>query len=136
MVYQPVLAGPLEDLGREIFFDTNLSEPAGQSCASCHLPDTGFAHPNSGNPTSEGAIEGIFGNRNAPTVSYTRFIPRFINRRFNPPTGGLFIDGRTNSLEQQAKAPFLNPLEEFLRGVELQFSFFLNDQNLVRSKLL
>jgi cytochrome c peroxidase len=110
LVYQPVLAGPLEDLGREIFFDTNLSEPSGQSCATCHLPDTGFAHPNSDNPTSEGPIEGVFSHRNAPTISYTQFIPRLRNSRFGV-RGGLFIDGRVSSLEEQAKVPFLNPSE-------------------------
>ena len=110
LVYQPVLAGPLEDLGREIFFDTNLSEPSGQSCSTCHLPNAGFAHPNSNNPTSEGAVAGIFAQRNAPTISYTQFIPRLRNSRFGA-RGGLFIDGRVSSLEEQAKAPFLNPLE-------------------------
>jgi len=111
LIYQPVInATDLEDLGKEIFFDTNLSNPIGQSCASCHLPETGFAHPNSNTPTSEGAVVGLFGNRNAPTVSYSRFIPTFQNSGRGA-RGGLFVDGRTSSLEEQAKAPFLNPLE-------------------------
>ncbi len=27
---------PQEELGKLLFFDTNLSEPTGQSCAVCH----------------------------------------------------------------------------------------------------
>ncbi|MEJ2513496.1 MAG: cytochrome c peroxidase [Anaerolineales bacterium] len=33
---------PIEELGQFLYFDENLSEPAGQSCASCHDPDFGF----------------------------------------------------------------------------------------------
>ena len=32
----------MELLGQFLYFDENLSEPAGQSCASCHHPDFGF----------------------------------------------------------------------------------------------
>ena len=28
-----------EQLGKNLFFDTDLSEPAGQGCVSCHHPD-------------------------------------------------------------------------------------------------
>ncbi len=31
-----------QQLGRKLFFDTKLSQPAGQACASCHAPRTGF----------------------------------------------------------------------------------------------
>jgi cytochrome c peroxidase len=31
----------LAQLGRQIFFDTRLSEPPGQSCAVCHSAETG-----------------------------------------------------------------------------------------------
>ncbi|NIR25407.1 MAG: cytochrome-c peroxidase, partial [Gammaproteobacteria bacterium] len=34
-----------EQLGKLLYFDENLSEPAGQACASCHHPDFGFADP-------------------------------------------------------------------------------------------
>lgn len=102
-----------EELGRRLYFDTNLSTPAGQSCASCHLPSAGFADPDHLSPTSQGAVRGRFGNRNAPSAAYAQFAPRF---QFNPLrghpfVGGQFWDGRANFLEDQAKAPFLNPLE-------------------------
>ena len=35
---------PLEQLGKQIFFDARLSEPVGvQACASCHAPQVGFS---------------------------------------------------------------------------------------------
>jgi cytochrome c peroxidase len=104
----------LVNLGNQIYHDTNLSEPIGQSCASCHDINTGFDDPNDSNPTSLGADGSSFGTRNSPTASYSAHIP--------PPTinglggraeliGGLFLDGRATSLEEQAKGPFLNALE-------------------------
>ena len=100
----------LEELGRALYFDTNLSNPPGQSCASCHLPDAGFDDPDNTLPTSEGAVAGRFGNRNSPTASYAAHIPAFtmVNGEF---VGGLFLDGRADDLETQAQGPFLNPLE-------------------------
>ncbi len=102
----------LEDLGRQLYFDTNLSNPVGQSCASCHTPEVGFDDPDDLLATSEGAVIDRFGPRNSPTASYTAFIPplRFDveEDRF---VGGLFWDGRADSLEEQAQGPFLNPLE-------------------------
>ncbi len=112
LAYQPyVNAETIEDLGRQIFFDTNLSNPLGQSCASCHLPESSFTDPDTHIPTSEGAVTGLFGSRNAPTISYSQFIPSFRNTRRRGAIGGLFLDGRESSLEEQAKAPFFNPLE-------------------------
>ncbi len=104
----------LAALGREIYFDENLSSPVGQSCASCHLPTAGFADPDSNFPVSEGAVTGRFGARNAPTASYAAFIPEF---RFvfggggGHYEGGQFWDGRASTLELQAQGPFLGILE-------------------------
>jgi len=107
----PTLVG-LEALGSKLFFDRNLSNPVGQSCASCHLPSTGFADPDKNLPVSAGAVTGRVGNRNAPTASYSAFIPTFqFNNRANRFEGGLFVDGRADSLEEQAQGPFLNVLE-------------------------
>ncbi len=102
-----------QELGKKLFFDTNLSTPAGQSCASCHDPATGFADPNvdSSNPVSEGAVAGRFGNRNAPTAAYTSLVPDFSVNTAGEFIGGQFIDGRVLNLIEQAKQPFLNPLE-------------------------
>lgn len=99
-------------LGELLFFDASLSEPAGQSCASCHDPAVAFTDPDSGTPTSEGVIPGRFGLRNTPQVSYASFSPEFhFDAGQGLWTGGQFLDGRAPTLEEQAKQPFLNPLE-------------------------
>jgi len=101
-----------ESLGKLIFFDTNLSEPAGQSCASCHDPESGFAEPDRQLPVSEGVIAGRFGVRNALSAGYTKFTPAFtLGASPMAVQGGQFWDGRKIDLIDQAKAPFLNPLE-------------------------
>jgi len=99
-----------ERLGKMMFFDENLSEPNGQSCASCHHPDAGFADPDQHLPVSEGVIKGLFGGRNSPTASYAKFFPEFSYTN-NIAIGGQFWDGRAANLTEQAKGPFLNPVE-------------------------
>ena len=102
----------MQSLGHKIFFDTNLSNPPGQACSSCHDPKTAFSDPILDFPVSRGAVEGKTGTINTPIVMYTAFIPAF---HFNPEeglfVGGQFLDGRESSLEAQAKKPFLNPDE-------------------------
>ncbi len=110
----------IEALGKKLFFDTSLSSDGNQSCASCHDPDSGFADPDVtvGAPVSEGSPAGVFGNRNAPTAAYASFIPDFV-KELNTTVdgtdsnyqGGQFLDGRAIDLIEQAKGPFLNPLE-------------------------
>jgi cytochrome c peroxidase len=99
-------------LGRLLFFDTSLSEPAGQSCATCHAPGAAFTDPDTARPTSKGVHPERFGNRNTPTAMYMAFSPKF---HFDPEekhyVGGQFWDGRAATLEEQAKGPFLDPVE-------------------------
>lgn len=101
-----------EQLGRHLYFDKSLSFPAGQACASCHLPSAGFADPDQNLPVSEGVISGRFGGRNSPSAAYAAFSPTF---GLNPTTGlyvgGQFWDGRAATLQKQALGPFLNPVE-------------------------
>jgi cytochrome c peroxidase len=107
--------GSIVTLGQAIFFDKDLSKPEGQACASCHNPLTGFADPNSALPVSRGAIKNRFGNRNAPSAAYAMFSPPLhqVTNKMGELMymGGLFWDGRVNTLEEQAKQPFLNTLE-------------------------
>jgi len=106
-------------LGKALFFDKNLSQPDGQACVSCHNPYTGFADPNRGFPVSQGVLDICFGNRNAPSAAYTAFspplhwdpTPSIGNMMQGMYVGGLFWDGRVNTLEEQAMKPFLNVLE-------------------------
>ena len=98
-------------LGKNIFSDKNLSNPIGQSCSSCHSSATSFSDPEH-NIVSPGAVSGLFGNRNAPIGAYAMFNPPFhFDNIDSSYVGGLFLDGRVNTLEEQAKKPFLNPLE-------------------------
>jgi cytochrome c peroxidase len=99
-------------VGKLIYFDTDLSEPAGQSCGSCHSPDTGFAEPHDELPVSRGANPSLVGGRNAPSASYAAFSPPFhFDEVEGLYVGGQFWDGRAIDLAAQAKGPFLNPLE-------------------------
>jgi len=100
---------PQEELGSFLFLDANLSEPAGQSCSSCHDPATGFAEPDQNLPVSEGVIVGRFGTRNSPSAAYALFFPEFTLKKGI--LGGQFWDGRAANLTEQAKGPFLNPVE-------------------------
>ncbi len=102
---------PLERLGKRLYFDTNLSKPSGQSCASCHAPEAGFADPDRFLPVSQGAILWRVGNRNSPTSAYAAFSPVFHYEGDGLYVGGQFWDGRAATLADQAKGPFLNPLE-------------------------
>lgn len=112
------------NLGKKIFFDTNLSDDGSgngtQSCASCHDPVSGFADPgvSAMAPVSEGAVPNAFGNRNAPTAAYASFSPSFrltttarTSEDGSKYEGGQFLDGRRSNLVEQAKDPFLNPVE-------------------------
>ena len=104
----------MERLGRRLFFDANLSDPPGQSCAACHDPTFAFTDTDKWQPTSEGATGGLFGRRNTPTVMYATAATdaelRF-DANLRVWRGGQFWDGRAKNLEEQAKQPFLNPLE-------------------------
>ncbi len=110
----------IQDVGKKLFFDEDLSSNGNQSCASCHDPDFGFADPDVtvGAPVSEGSVTGEFGNRNAPTAAYASFTPDFVkiatqtdDNTVSNFQGGQFLDGRATDLVEQAKGPFLNPVE-------------------------
>ena len=99
-------------IGKLIFFDKNLSEPIGVSCATCHSPMTAFSDPRH-TAFSEGSNH-QFGNRNANAISYMTFAP---NRRSEivrgvwETVGGFFWDGKAEFLNQQALFPFINTHE-------------------------
>ncbi len=98
------------ELGRQLFFDKSLSEPNGQSCTVCHAPKTAFSDPNHA-VVSEGMIDGAFVNRNSQSLAYVSFIPPLEKDSLGNYHGGLFWDGRSNSLEHQLSGPFFNAAE-------------------------
>ncbi len=71
----------LRALGKEVFFDTALSNPQTQSCASCHVASAGFASGdsdvNAGPVVVPGAEPTTHGGRRPPTAAYATFAPKF-----------------------------------------------------------
>jgi cytochrome c peroxidase len=88
------------ELGRLLFNDSRFSADGTVSCASCHHPGKAFTD---GLPVAKG-IKGQTGTRNAPTVVNAAFYET------------LFLDGRANSLEDQALGPFVNAIEHGLES--------------------
>lgn len=86
-------------LGRRIFMDKRFSADESISCSSCHDPNRAF---------SDGKARAIgIGGRRA-----TRNAPSLLNVAYQ---STLFWDGRSNSLETQARAPLTNRSEHGLR---------------------
>ncbi|MCY2986471.1 MAG: cytochrome-c peroxidase [Planctomycetota bacterium] len=82
-------------LGRKLYFDKRLSADGTISCATCHDVTRGFTDQL---PVSEG-IGKQFGKRNAPTTLNAALLQT------------MFWDGRSPSLDHQARLPILNPVE-------------------------
>jgi len=122
----PALAAgltPEQQLGKALFFDTNLSTPTGQSCGTCHGPSVGWTGPkqwiNLTGAVYPGAVHTRFGNRKPPTVAYGGDSPvLYYDPEGEVWVGGMFWDGRATGwtlgdpLAEQAQGPFLNPLEQ------------------------
>ena len=117
---------PIEQLGKILFFDANLSLPPGQSCATCHAATVGFTGPdpeiNVPGAVYPGALNTRFGNRKPPTAAYGGDSPvLYYDKTEGMFVGGMFWDGRATGkniigdpLAEQAQGPFLNPLEHNL----------------------
>jgi cytochrome c peroxidase len=104
-------------VGKKIFADQALSEPAGTSCASCHDPARAFsgAHGSTiGVPL--GSRPGHFARRTTPSVLYLRYVPKFHyfedDEALHPsPYGGFFWDGRADAIADLVRQPLFNPDE-------------------------
>ena len=86
----------LRKLGKEIFFDQNLSDNRKMSCATCHLPEKGFAD---GKTKSLSNVAEKTVLRNSPSLYNAVFAKRF------------FYDMRAFYLEQQAEHVIYNDQE-------------------------
>jgi cytochrome c peroxidase len=82
-------------LGRKLYFDTRLSKDGTVACATCHDVTRGFTDQRK---VSEG-IGGQLGRRNAPTTLNVALLQT------------LFLDGRSPTLDHQARLPIINPIE-------------------------
>lgn len=118
-----------EELGKALFFDANLSYPAGQSCAACHAPEVGWTGPhsvvNAGVVVYEGANAGMFGDRKPPAAAYGGNSPvLYYDADQEAWVGGMFWDGRATGwtlgdpLAEQALGPFLNSREQNLSDAQ------------------
>jgi len=82
-------------LGRRLFSDPVLSSDRTVSCATCHVPDRGFA----GSDALAVGVRGQKNRRNAPSLLNIAYSPTF------------FWDGRAATLEEQALQPIADPRE-------------------------
>jgi cytochrome c peroxidase len=103
-------------LGRLLFNDKRFSANGSVSCASCHHADKAFSD---GLPVAIG-INGQAGARNSPAV---------VNAAFYQTQ---FLDGRANSLEEQALGPFVNPIEHGLTSHQTIVDVIRQDANYIK----
>jgi len=82
-------------LGEKLFFDKLLSRDRTIACASCHLPQFGFADT----VAFSRGINGTPTRRNTPGITNVSGRPNF------------FWDGRAATLEEQALQPIISPDE-------------------------
>lgn len=83
-------------LGRALFYEPMLSLDSSTSCASCHTPQTAFAHVDH---TLSHGIKGRIGTRNAPALMNLAW-----NRSYH-------WDGGVHHLEVQPLNPLTHPAE-------------------------
>jgi cytochrome c peroxidase len=118
----PPREGPPDDpalvaLGKRIFFDERLSEPAGTSCSSCHDPARAFSGGHGSHVgVALGSRPAHFARRSTPSVLYMRYVPKFYYFEDDEapapePRGGFFWDGRSDSLVELVEQPLFNPDE-------------------------
>lgn len=94
--------GDLRKLGKEIFYDQNVSNNGKMSCATCHLPENAFTDLKAKSPSN---MEGKTVLRNSPSLYNAVFAKRF------------FYDLRAFYLEQQAEHVIYNK-DEFNTSYE------------------
>lgn len=94
--------GDLRKLGKEIFYDQNVSNSGKMSCATCHLPENAFTDLKAKSPSN---VEGKTVLRNSPSLYNAVFAKRF------------FYDLRAFYLEQQAEHVIYNK-DEFNTSYE------------------
>lgn len=112
---------PQAQLGRQLFFDPGLSASGRLSCSSCHDPANAYAAPATARVVMSGG-PGMNrpGLRAVPSLRYLGDTPRFSRHSYVDrgreredlgPAGGFMLDGRADSLREQALVPLLDPAE-------------------------
>jgi len=111
-------------LGRRVFFDRSLSSSRAISCADCHSPQHAFGPPGASAVMNGGPTLSRPGMRAVPSLMYLERVPNFSIGPDDPesegaapvatsganlvPQGGLFWDGRADTLQGQALEPLLD----------------------------
>jgi cytochrome c peroxidase len=83
-------------LGRMLFYDPILSADSTMSCSTCHLPQASFTD----NKAVSVGIDGVAGRRSSMSLLNIAYA-----------TNGLFWDGRSANLEEQALLPVEDVIE-------------------------
>jgi cytochrome c peroxidase len=82
-------------LGMQLYFDKRLSADNTVSCATCHIPELGWAN----HAATDTGIKGQVGGRNSGSIIDAAYMKV------------QFWDGRAATLEAQAVGPIANPIE-------------------------
>ncbi|MDR3415241.1 MAG: cytochrome c peroxidase [Nevskia sp.] len=105
-------------VGKKLFFDTNLSASQKMSCATCHDPGNHYAQSNTLSVQLGGPTLTTPGFRAVPTLTYKEYTPPYNDNAANPdgvstnsPGGGFTWSGRADTLAQQAAIPLLSSFE-------------------------
>lgn len=104
----------LATFGRALFFDTNLSLTRNQACGSCHEPGKAFSDGRANDVAGAVSLgdDGVsLGDRNTPSIAYADQVPDFHKNDGGEYVGGYFLDGRAATMRDQAREPFVNPVE-------------------------
>ena len=109
---------PIEQLGKDMLYDTTMSDPVGYACAQCHAPSTGFTTGlesivNLRGGPQPGVVPGRFGPRKPMSYAYAAFSPEgpYFDATAAVYIGGNFWDGRAYDTSVQAQGPPINPDE-------------------------
>lgn len=112
---------PQAQLGRLLFSDVRLSASGKLSCSSCHDPANAYAAPNTATVVMRGGVKlDRPGLRTVPSLRYLSETPRFTRHGYRDtgseredvgPAGGFMLDGRADTLREQALLPLFDPAE-------------------------
>ena len=115
---KPIASAEVIALGKALFHEKGLSNPAGQACVSCHDQSTGYTFPdskiNEQHGVAPGATAGRFGSRKPPSVAYAPFMRSGIpvyDKTAIAWVGGMFWDGRAKDARDQVHFPLFDPNE-------------------------
>jgi cytochrome c peroxidase len=106
-----VALSPEAALGERMFHDPSLSASGRLACAGCHVATFGHAQASPFATPFGGADMRQPGRRSAPSIRYLAADTRFGFDAQGRPVGGLFWDGRADTLAEQARHPLLDARE-------------------------